>query len=60
MIGNYFNDRQLAQLLGITLGRLRNKISAGEPLPPRIELPGCRNRLWHIDTVHEWLKKHVV
>ena len=31
--------------LGIWLGRLRNKLTTGNPLPPRIEPPGYRHRL---------------
>ena len=43
--GIYYTDEDIAQLLGISLGRLRNKLTAGSPLPPRIQPPGCRNRL---------------
>ena len=53
--GKYYTDREVAGLLGISLGRLRNKLSAGQPLPPRIQLPGCRNRLWSCEAVHNWL-----
>jgi hypothetical protein len=44
--GAYYTDKDIAQLLGISIGRLRNKLTAGSPLPPRIQPPGCRNRLW--------------
>ena len=37
--GTYYNDDEVANLLGISLGRLRNKLCAGNPLPPRIEPP---------------------
>ena len=40
--GTYYIDEEVADLLGISLGRLRNKLCAGNPLPPRIEPPGCR------------------
>ncbi|MDJ0871373.1 MAG: hypothetical protein QNJ87_06365 [Gammaproteobacteria bacterium] len=43
--GVYYTDQDIARLLGISLGRLRNKLTAGSPLPPRIQPPGCRNRL---------------
>jgi hypothetical protein len=35
----YYTDKELAGLLGISLGRLRNKLSAGQSLPPRIQPP---------------------
>ena len=58
--GTYYSDDEVADLLGISLGRLRNKLCAGNPLPPRIEPPGCRHRLWPCKAVHEWLKKFTV
>jgi predicted DNA-binding transcriptional regulator AlpA len=56
----YMNDKEVSELLGITIGRLRNKISAGCELPPRTKLPGCRQRLWPTEAVRDWLEKHVV
>jgi len=56
----YYTDRQIAQLLGISLQRLRNKLNAGCPLPPRIKPPECKYRLWPEDQVHEWLKQYMV
>ena len=53
----YYDDVQIATLLGISVGRLRNKISAGDPLPPRVRPVGCHKRLWPRQSVHEWLKK---
>ena len=53
--GKYFTDTDIAELLGISIGRLRNKLTAGCPLPPRIEPPGCRYRLWPQEAVHAWL-----
>jgi hypothetical protein len=58
--GNYYTDSEIADLLGISLGRLRNKLSAGQPLPLRIQPPGCRNRLWPSQAVHEWLEQFTV
>lgn len=58
--GKYYTDSDIANLLGISLGRLRNKLSAGNPLPPRIQPPGCRNRLWPCQAVHEWLDQFTV
>jgi hypothetical protein len=58
--GKYYTDTEIAGLLGITLGRLRNKLCAGSPLPPRIQPPGCRNRLWPCQAVHDWLEQFTV
>ncbi len=58
--GVYFSDTEVAGLLGISLGRLRNKLCAGSPLPPRIQPPGCRNRLWPCKGVHEWLEQFTI
>ncbi len=56
----YYTDSDIAGLLGISLGRLRNKLSAGNSLPPRIQPPGCRNRLWPCNAVHQWLAQFTV
>jgi len=58
--GKYYTDTEIAGLLGISLGRLRNKLCAGSPLPPRIQPPGCRNRLWPYKAVHDWLEQFIV
>lgn len=58
--GAYYTDDELAHLLGISLGRLRNKLCAGNPLPPRIEPPGCRHRLWPCQAVHDWLEQFTI
>ena len=58
--GTYYTDDEVADLLGISLGRLRNKLSAGNPLPPRIEPPGCRHRLWPSQAFHDWLEQYTV
>lgn len=57
---SYYTDTDIARLLGISLGRLRNKLTAGDPLPPRIEPPGCRHRLWPCQVVHAWLARYTV
>ena len=56
----YYTDQDIAQLLGVSIGRLRNKLSAGSPLPPRIQPPGCRNRLWPREAVHAWLEQFLI
>lgn len=58
--GKYYTDTEIAGLLGISLGQLRNKLCAGSPLPPRIQPPGCRNRLWPCRAVHNWLEQFTV
>ena len=56
----YYADSEVARLLGITVGRLRNKLSAGSPLPPRIQPPGSRHRLWPRQAVHAWLEQFLI
>jgi hypothetical protein len=58
--GLYYTDLEIARLLGISLRRLRNKLSDGSPLPPRIQPPGCRTRLWPRSGVHAWLEQFTV
>ena len=58
--GVYYRDSEVAELLGISIGRLRNKLSAGSPLPPRIQPPGCRNRLWPREAVRAWLEQFLI
>lgn len=58
--GVYYTDQDIAQLLGVSIGRLRNKLSAGSPLPLRIQPPGCRNRLWPREAVHAWLEQFLI
>lgn len=55
-----YSDIEFAGLLGISLGRLRNKLCAGKPLPPRIQPPGCRRRLWPRHEVHERLEQFII
>ena len=54
----YYSDADVAALLDISIGRLRNKISAGDPLPPRLQADGFRKRLWPCEAFHEWLRKY--
>jgi len=56
----YYTDQDIAQLLGVSLGRLRNKLAAGNALPPRIQPPRCRNRLWPREAVHAWLEQFLI
>ena len=58
--GTYYTDDEVADLLGISLGRLRNKLCAGNPLQPRIEPPGCRHRLWPSQAVPDWLEQFTI
>lgn len=55
----FLEDKDIADLLGISLQGLRNKISRGQALPPRIKVPGCKKRLWPADQVYNWLHSHV-
>ena len=56
----YLKDEEVADLLGISLSRLRVKITYGDPLPDRIQAPGCRQRLWLREKVYNWLEMHTV
>ena len=56
----YYSDLDVAKLLNLSVGRLRNKISRGENLPRRIQPPGCRHRLWLKKEVHRWLEQYSV
>ena len=56
----YLTDAELAALLGISVGRLRNKIVNGDALPPRLQIPGAKNRLWPLDAVETWLQQFVI
>ena len=56
----YLHDSELAELLGISIKALRNKLSSGDLLPPRIQPPGCKARLWPKKDVYQWLDKYVV
>lgn len=48
------HEEDLARLLGITKGTLRNRIYAGEDLPGWI---GDRHpRIWLTETVYRWMK----
>jgi hypothetical protein len=55
--GQYYTDQDLAPLLGISIRRLCNKLTSGSLLPPRIQPPGCRTRLWPREAVHAWLEQ---
>lgn len=56
----YYTDQEVAVLLGLSLGRLRTKLSAGHPLPPRIQVPTSRHRLWPRSAVHDWLAQYTI
>jgi hypothetical protein len=55
----YYGDAEVATLLRILVARLRNKLCAGDPLPPQIKPNGCRCRIWPCVAVHEWLNQIV-
>lgn len=51
----FLHDEDVADLLKMTVGALRNKIEAGDPLPPRSQPPGMRVRLWPRKEVEAWV-----
>jgi hypothetical protein len=54
-MNEFLHDEDVAVLLRVSLKSLRNKIEAGDPLPPRSEPPGMRVRLWPKRQVEEWI-----
>ena len=57
MVDEYLHDADIARMLRIAVTSLRNKISAGDPLPPHVSLPGIRARLWRRDEVEQWFEQ---
>ncbi len=57
---SYLTDGDVAALLGISVTSLRNKVSAGVPLPPYIRPSGCRKRLWPCRQVQDWLTGYLI
>jgi len=57
MSETYGDDDDVCALLRISKSRLRAKISANESLPPRIQIPESRVRLWRMSEVYNWLNK---
>jgi hypothetical protein len=56
LLKNYFTDHQMADVLGMTVGGLRNKIyrGRGDELPTRSNIG--RMRLWQKTVVAQWLE----
>ena len=60
---NLINAEELGLLLGLgdaaapgSAARAINvRIARGHPMPPSIQLPGARGRLWRLEVVHAWL-----
>lgn len=51
------NDKQLSEILNISVKTLRNKVLNGDPLPPYISVPKTKTRLWRRDIVFEWISQ---
>lgn len=58
-MNEFLHDEDVAGLLKISVQGLRNKLEAGDPLPPRAQLPGMRVRLWPRREVEEWIRQFV-
>lgn len=59
ILKNYFTDRQIAKLQGITLGGLRNKIYRKKVNDlPEFIVVNSRTRLWHKEKTRAWLLQH--
>ena len=54
----YLYDKELAARLQITVQSLRNAISLGDPLPPRIQIPNKAVRLWERDAADDWFSNN--
>lgn len=48
----------MSRILGAC--HLHNKLSTNSELPPSIELPGCKQRLWPKDELEAWLRSYIV
>ncbi len=53
----YLRDKDVADILGISLKSLYNKINLRHPLPAYICPPSTRIRLWPEKDFHEWLSR---
>lgn len=53
----YLSDQNVADILGISLKSLYNKINLQHPLPTYICPPSSRVRLWPEKDFHEWLSQ---
>ena len=56
----YGKDRDVAELMGLSLYRLQARIRAGLPMPPFILIPGAKSRVWDMGGVEVWMKKYTV
>ena len=56
-----YNTEELAEILGIAVGTLRNRMHREpETLPPAIRAPRARHLLWLVSDVEAWLKQHYI
>ena len=61
MMNDFFlTDAQVAGFLSISIETLRNKIVAGDPLPPFRQIPNCRARIWLADEFRKWLMEQPI
>jgi predicted DNA-binding transcriptional regulator AlpA len=56
ILEKYFTDAQVAAVLGVTIGGLRNKLyrHKDEELPSRVQVTS-RARIWKKESTREWL-----
>lgn len=50
------SDQDVAELLGISVDRLRKRIQGDELVPPYIHIPGTKSRIWDMDEVEGWMR----
>ena len=53
----YLRDKDVADILGISIKSLYNKINLQHPLPAYICPPSTRVRLWPVKEFHAWLSR---
>lgn len=56
----FYHDEDVAKMLGISLAGLRNKVDAGDALPPHTKLPRIRARLWPKKETHDWIRQFLI
>lgn len=49
------HDEEVAEALDISVPSLRNKVSAGDPLPPYRQPDLCRARIWLVEDFKKWV-----
>jgi len=54
------SDKDAAAILGISVARLKARISAGASVPPFMKIPGAKFRRWDLDQVEAWMMTFMI